>query len=73
MLTLFLFPLARSVFVCVCVLLVFSFCCWAVGKVADVVETLRPDEKNAQYAQVIKDGDALLSRVQKLTQKIRIA
>jgi 26S proteasome regulatory subunit N7 len=34
--------------------------------VGGVVETNRPDKKNAQYKQVIKDGDLLLNRLSKL-------
>ena len=37
-----------------------------IDKVGDVVETNRPDKKNAQYQEVIKKGDALLNQVQKL-------
>jgi hypothetical protein len=39
-------------------------------QVSGVVETTRPDARNAQYAAVIKDGDALLNRVQKLSRVI---
>lgn len=37
-----------------------------IDKVGDVVETNRPDKKNAQYQEIIKKGDALLNQVQKL-------
>lgn len=37
-----------------------------IDKVGDVVETLRPDTKSAQFADVIKRGDALLNDVQRL-------
>lgn len=35
-----------------------------------VVETNRPDEKNARYRDMIKKGDALLNRIQKLTRVV---
>lgn len=41
-----------------------------VDKVAGVVETNRPDAKNALYQTVIKQGDLLLNRVQKLSKVI---
>lgn len=31
-----------------------------------MVETSRPDKKNAQYQEVIKEGDLLLNRLSKL-------
>ncbi|CAM9571317.1 unnamed protein product [Ectocarpus sp. 12 AP-2014] len=37
-----------------------------IDKVGGVVETNRPDSKNAQYQACIKQGDLLLNRVQKL-------
>eukprot|EP00053_Salpingoeca_punica_P003976 m.46344 g.46344 ORF g.46344 m.46344 type:complete len:400 (+) comp12527_c0_seq2:61-1260(+) len=43
-----------------------------VDKVADLVETNRPDKKNAQYQSVIKQGDLLLNRIQKLSQFINV-
>lgn len=43
------------------VLRVFCVC-----QVGGVVETNRPDSKNAQYQACIKQGDLLLNRVQKL-------
>ncbi|KAI9221424.1 26S proteasome subunit RPN7-domain-containing protein [Blastocladiella britannica] len=43
-----------------------------IDKVRGVVETNRPDAKNAQYQQVIKQGDLLLNRVQKLSRVINI-
>ena len=36
------------------------------SQVGGVVETNRPDTKNAQYQACIKQGDFLLNRVQKL-------
>jgi 26S proteasome regulatory subunit N7 len=41
-----------------------------IDKVGDIVETRRPDKKNAQYHEVIKKGDALLNQVQKLVRVI---
>lgn len=41
-----------------------------IDKVAGVVETNRPDSKNAQYASTIKQGDLLLNRVQKLAARV---
>jgi 26S proteasome regulatory subunit N7 len=37
-----------------------------IDKVGGFIETVRPDAKNAQYLAMIKSGDALLSKVQKL-------
>ena len=41
-----------------------------IDKVGGVIATLRPDARNAQYAAVLKDGDALLNRVQKLSRVV---
>ncbi|KAJ2879028.1 proteasome regulatory particle subunit, partial [Coemansia aciculifera] len=38
-----------------------------IDKVGGVVETNRPDTKNAQYQNTIKQGDLLLNRIQKLS------
>lgn len=43
-----------------------------IDKVAGVIETNRPDAKNAQYQDTIKQGDILLNRVQKLARVINI-
>ena len=43
-----------------------------IDKVGDVVETSRPDRKNAQYQEVIKRGDVLLNQVQKLVRVIDV-
>ena len=43
-----------------------------IDKVGDVVETSRPDRKNAQYQEVIKKGDVLLNQVQKLVRVIDV-
>ena len=37
-----------------------------------VIETSRPDNRNAAYQSIVKEGDALLNRVQKLTRMINI-
>jgi hypothetical protein len=36
------------------------------AQVGGVVETNRPDKKNAQYQAAIKQGDLLLNKIQKL-------
>lgn len=43
-----------------------------VDKVNGVVVTNRPDSKNAQYQQLIKQGDALLTKLQKYSAAIRL-
>lgn len=43
-----------------------------IDMVGGVVETTRPDAKNALYQQTIKQGDLLLNRVQKLSRVIDI-
>ena len=43
-----------------------------IDKVNGIVETNRPDAKNAQYQQTIKQGDILLNRVQKLSRVINV-
>jgi len=43
-----------------------------IDKVAGVIETNRPDMVNAKYQAVIKQGDALLNRVQKLSRSINV-
>ncbi|KAI9506183.1 26S proteasome subunit RPN7-domain-containing protein [Coemansia spiralis] len=43
-----------------------------IDKVGGVVETNRPDTKNAQYQTTIKQGDLLLNRIQKLSGIISI-
>jgi len=40
--------------------------------VGGIVETTRPDSKNAQYQAVIKQGDLLLNRVSKLSRIINL-
>jgi 26S proteasome regulatory subunit N7 len=46
--------------------------CAKIDKVGDVIETSRPDKKNAQYQDVIKKGDALLNQIQKLVRAIDV-
>lgn len=41
-----------------------------IDKVKGIVETNRPDAKNAQYQASIKQGDILLTRIQKLSRVI---
>lgn len=41
-----------------------------IDKVAGVLETNRPDSKNALYQATIKQGDFLLNRIQKLSRVI---
>ena len=43
-----------------------------IDRVAGIIETIRPDAKNASYQQVIKRGDHLLNRVQKLSKVIEL-
>jgi len=43
-----------------------------IDKVGGIVETTRPDSKNAQYQATIKQGDLLLNRIQKLSRVIHL-
>eukprot|EP00605_Chrysophyceae_sp_TOSAG23-4_P001141 GSChrysophyteH1.ASY1.ANO1.1248.1 assembled CDS len=43
-----------------------------IDKVGDVIETSRPDKKNAQYLDTIKKGDALLNQIQKLIRVVEV-
>lgn len=43
-----------------------------IDKVSGIVETNQPDARNAQYQQVIKQGDLLLNRVQKLARVVNV-
>ncbi|KAJ3196247.1 26S proteasome non-ATPase regulatory subunit 6 [Irineochytrium annulatum] len=43
-----------------------------IDKVGGIVETNRPDAKNAQYQASIKQGDILLNRIQKLSRVISV-
>lgn len=42
----------------------------SIDKVNGIVETNRPDTKNARYEQAIKQGDILLNSLQKLSRVI---
>jgi 26S proteasome regulatory subunit N7 len=41
-----------------------------IDAVSGVVETTRPDNKNAQYHATIKSGDVLLNKIQKLSRVV---
>ncbi|KAM7538303.1 hypothetical protein Aperf_G00000075278 [Anoplocephala perfoliata] len=43
-----------------------------IDKVTGIVETTRPDNVNSQYQAIIKHGDVLLNRIQKLSQVINM-
>lgn len=43
-----------------------------IDKVGGIIQTNRPDKKNWQYQSVIKQGDILLNRIQKLSRVITI-
>jgi len=43
-----------------------------IDKVSNIVETTRPDSKNAKYLATIKQGDLLLNRIQKLSRFINL-
>jgi 26S proteasome regulatory subunit N7 len=43
-----------------------------IDKVGGIIETNRPDAKNAQYQDAIKQGDLLLNRIQKLSRVINV-
>eukprot|EP00842_Homolaphlyctis_polyrhiza_P003894 jgi/Hompol1/4505/HPOL_003659-RA len=43
-----------------------------IDKVGGIIETNRPDAKNAQYQSSIKQGDLLLTRIQKLSRVISV-
>jgi len=43
-----------------------------IDAVGGVIETIRPDTKNAQYHNTIKQGDLLLNRIQKLSRVIHL-
>jgi hypothetical protein len=60
-------------YVCVLYAVCCVVCCAAAAAAAQVggiVETSRPDNKNAQYAAIIKHGDVLLGRIQKLSKVV---
>jgi 26S proteasome regulatory subunit N7 len=41
-----------------------------IDKVSGLIETIRPDAKNAQYHDMLKHGDALLNQIQKLSKSV---
>jgi len=43
-----------------------------IDAVGGIVETVRPDTKNAHYLSTIKQGDLLLNRIQKLSRVIHL-
>ena len=43
-----------------------------IDAISGVIETTRPDSKNAQYLAVIKQGDTLLTRIQKLSRVVAL-
>jgi 26S proteasome regulatory subunit N7 len=43
-----------------------------IDKFGGVVETNRPDLKNAQYREMIQKGDLLLNRIQKLSRVVDV-
>lgn len=43
-----------------------------IDRVNGVIETNRPDDKNRQYNEVVKQGDQLLTKLQKFGQAVRL-
>lgn len=43
-----------------------------IDRVQGVIETTRPDDKNKQYTDVVKQGDALITKLQKYGQAVRL-
>lgn len=43
-----------------------------IDKVGGIIETTRPDTRNAQYMETLKQGDLLLTRIQKLSRVINV-
>lgn len=43
-----------------------------IDRVSGTVETNRPDDKNKQYADVVKQGDTLITKLQKYGQAVRL-
>ena len=43
-----------------------------VDRVHGVIETNRPDDKNKQYNDVVKQGDQLITKLQKYGQAVRL-
>ena len=43
-----------------------------IDRVKGVIETTRPDDKNKQYADVVRQGDTLITKLQKYGQAVRL-
>lgn len=43
-----------------------------IDRVNGIIETNRPDDKNKQYSDVVKHGDALITKLQKYGQAVRL-
>jgi 26S proteasome regulatory subunit N7 len=43
-----------------------------IDRVKGIIETNRPDDKNKQYADAIKQGDQLITKLQKYGQAVRL-
>ncbi|KAJ5478995.1 hypothetical protein N7530_004504 [Penicillium desertorum] len=43
-----------------------------IDRVNGIIETNRPDDKNKQYADVVKHGDSLITKIQKYGQAVRL-
>lgn len=43
-----------------------------IDRVNGIIETNRPDDKNKQYADVVKHGDSLITKLQKYGQAVRL-
>ena len=43
-----------------------------IDRVNKIIETNRPDDKNKQYADVVKQGDGLITKLQKYGQAVRL-
>ena len=43
-----------------------------IDRVNNIIETNRPDDKNKQYTDVVKQGDALITKLQKYGQAVRL-
>ncbi|KAF1912155.1 26S proteasome subunit RPN7-domain-containing protein [Ampelomyces quisqualis] len=43
-----------------------------IDRVKGIIETNRPDDKNKQYADVVKQGDQLITKLQKYGQSVRL-
>merc|ERR1712000_1520 len=43
-----------------------------IDRVNEIIETNRPDDKNKQYVDVVKQGDQLITKLQKYGQAVRL-